>query len=146
MKSCMARRFPLHVVIFCMRAKSPQSCSTLCDPMDYSPPGLLSVGFSRQEYWSGFLSMPSSRAFSQPRDVAHISYNLLHWQSDSLPLAPPGKPIVISATHNITMGLYLALEWAIFIWEVSHIQLYGAAHKNKFRWSKINPSHGIYIR
>jgi len=32
-----------------------QSCPTLCDPMDSSlhqaPP---SVGFSRQEYWSGF--------------------------------------------------------------------------------------------
>ena len=31
-------------------AKSPQSCPTLCDPMDGSPP---SLGFSRQEHWSG---------------------------------------------------------------------------------------------
>ena len=30
-----------------------QSCPTLSDPMDYSPPGPLSMGFSRQEYWSG---------------------------------------------------------------------------------------------
>ena len=29
-----------------------QSCPTLCDPMDYSPPGPPSMGFSRQEYWS----------------------------------------------------------------------------------------------
>ena len=29
----------------------------LCDAMDYSPPGLLSIGFSRQAYWSG-LSFP----------------------------------------------------------------------------------------
>ena len=31
-----------------------QSCLTLCDPMDYSPLVLcpLSMGFSRQEYWS----------------------------------------------------------------------------------------------
>ena len=29
----------------------------LCDPMDYSPPRF-SVGFSRQEYWSG-LAFPS---------------------------------------------------------------------------------------
>ena len=55
--------------------KSLQSCLTLCDPIDGSPPGLspgfprqehwsgwtaahqapLSMGFSRQEYWSGFL-------------------------------------------------------------------------------------------
>ena len=32
-----------------------QSCPTLCDPMDQAPP---SMGFSRQEYWSG-LPFPS---------------------------------------------------------------------------------------
>ena len=31
-------------------AKLPQSCLTLCDPIDGSVP---SMGFSRQEYWSG---------------------------------------------------------------------------------------------
>ena len=30
-----------------------QSCPTLCDPVDYSPPGSSPVEFSRQEYWSG---------------------------------------------------------------------------------------------
>ena len=35
-----------------------QSCPTLCEPMDCSPPGLLSMEFSRQEYWSG-LPFPS---------------------------------------------------------------------------------------
>ena len=35
-----------------------QSCLTLCNPMDCSPPGFLSMGFSRQEYWSG-LPLPS---------------------------------------------------------------------------------------
>ena len=34
-------------------AKSPQSCPTLCDPVDGSPPGSPSLGFSRQEHWSG---------------------------------------------------------------------------------------------
>ena len=29
-----------------------QSCPTLCDPMDCSPPGSLSLEFSRQEHWS----------------------------------------------------------------------------------------------
>ena len=42
----------------CMRAKSLQSCPTLCDPMDCSPQAPLSMGFSRQEYWSG-LPFPS---------------------------------------------------------------------------------------
>ena len=35
-----------------------QSCLTLIDPMDCSPPGPLSMGFSRQEYWSG-VPLPS---------------------------------------------------------------------------------------
>ena len=34
-----------------MCAKSLQS--TLCDPMDGSPPGSSSMGFPRQEHWSG---------------------------------------------------------------------------------------------
>ena len=39
-------------------AKSLQSCPTLCDPIDSSPTGSLSLGFSRQEHWSG-LPFPS---------------------------------------------------------------------------------------
>ena len=34
-------------------AKSLQSCPTVCDPIDGSPPGSPSLGFSRQEHWSG---------------------------------------------------------------------------------------------
>ena len=41
-------------------AKSLQSCWTLCDPRDSSPPGSPSLGFSRQEHWSG-LPLPSPR-------------------------------------------------------------------------------------
>ena len=36
-------------------AKSPQPCPTPCDPIDSSPEAPLSLGFSRQEYWSGLL-------------------------------------------------------------------------------------------
>ena len=39
-------------------AKLLQSCPTLCDPTDGSPPGSLSLEFSRQEHWSG-LPFPS---------------------------------------------------------------------------------------
>ena len=35
-----------------------QSCLTLSDPMDCSLPGSSSMGFSRQEYWSG-VTLPS---------------------------------------------------------------------------------------
>ena len=39
-------------------AKSLQSCLTLRDPIDSSPPGSLPLGFSRREYWSG-VPLPS---------------------------------------------------------------------------------------
>ena len=39
-------------------AKLLQSCLTLCDPIDGSPPGSPSLGFSRPEHWSG-LPFPS---------------------------------------------------------------------------------------
>ena len=39
-------------------AKSLQLCPTPCNPIDGSPPGFPSLGFSRQEHWSG-LSFPS---------------------------------------------------------------------------------------
>ena len=34
-------------------AKSLQSCPTVCDPVDGSHQAPLSLGFSRQEHWSG---------------------------------------------------------------------------------------------
>ena len=34
-------------------AKSLQLCPTLCNPIDGSPPDSPSLGFSRQEHWSG---------------------------------------------------------------------------------------------
>ena len=39
-------------------AKSLQSCLTLCTLIDVSSPALPSLGFSRQEHWSG-LPFPS---------------------------------------------------------------------------------------
>ena len=57
-----------------LRAKSLQSCLTLCDPKDCSLPGSSEHRIlSRQEYWSG---IPFSRGSSGPRDqtwVSHIS-------------------------------------------------------------------------
>ena len=46
------------IVLLAAAAKSLQSCLTLCDPIDGSPPGSTVLGFSRQEHWSG-LPFPS---------------------------------------------------------------------------------------
>ena len=42
-----------------------QSCRTLCDPVDYAYQAPLSMGFSRQEYWSG-LPFPSPGGLPDP--------------------------------------------------------------------------------
>ena len=39
-----------------------QLCPTPCDPIDGSPPGSPSMGFSRQEYWSG-VPLPSLETY-----------------------------------------------------------------------------------
>ena len=52
-----AREAPL-MMVAAAAAKSLQLCLTLCDPIDGSPPGSPSLGFSRQEHWSG-LPCPS---------------------------------------------------------------------------------------
>ena len=49
-----------------MCAKLLQSHLTLCDPMDCSLPAPLSMGFSRQEYWSE-LPCPPPRDLPDPR-------------------------------------------------------------------------------
>ena len=51
----------------CVHAKSLQSCHTLCNSMDWACQAPLSMGFSRQEYWSGLLWPPPGES-SRPRD------------------------------------------------------------------------------
>ena len=52
----------------------------------------LSVGFSRQKYWSGLSCPPPRYLLNQGSNPHHL--HLLHWQVGSLPLVPPKKPIL----------------------------------------------------
>ena len=47
----------------CVCAKSLQSCSTLCDPLDCTLQAPLSMRFSRQKYWSGVPCSPPGDLF-----------------------------------------------------------------------------------
>ena len=77
-------------------AKSLQSCPTLCDPIDGSPPGSLSLGFFRQEHWSA-LPFPSpmheSEKWKWSRSVLSDSQRRHGLQPTRLlrPLDFPGK-------------------------------------------------------
>ena len=62
-------------------AKSLESCPTLCDPIDSRPPGSTSLGFSRQEHWSG-LPFPSPIRASE---VAQSCLTLSNPMDCSLP-------------------------------------------------------------
>ena len=57
----------------------------------------LSLGFSRQEYRSG-LPRPPPEHLPNPGIDLHLLC-LLHWQVDSLPLAPPRKPLTSLSSH-----------------------------------------------
>ena len=58
-----------HFLLQCMKVKSEsevtQVCQTLSHPMDCSLPAPLSMGFSRQEYWSG-VPLPSPGDLPDP--------------------------------------------------------------------------------
>ena len=64
-----------------------QSCLTLCDAMECSPPGTTVHGISQQDHWSG-LPSPSPGSLPDP-GIEPRSPTL---QEDSLPSEPPGKP------------------------------------------------------
>ena len=77
-------------------AKSLQSSPTLCDTMDCSLPGSLVHGDSPGKNigvgFRGFLQIFLTQGWNP------CLLHLLHWQVGSLPLAPPGKPILFN-TH-----------------------------------------------
>ena len=67
------KSFVLSVPLFeCLHAQLLESCPTLCDPMDSSPPsfsvhGILQAGILK------WVAISSSRGSSQPRDQTHGS-------------------------------------------------------------------------
>ena len=55
----------------CVYVLVTQSCPTLCSPWTVVHQAPLSMGFSRQEYWSG-VATPFSKGSSQPRDGTRV--------------------------------------------------------------------------
>ena len=79
-----------------------KSCPTLPGSMDCSAPSSSVHGISRQEYWSGCHFLLQRIFLSQGLNLHLLC--LLHWQADSLPLAPPGKPkpvLLLLFNHSV---------------------------------------------
>ena len=75
----------------CLPAKLLQLCPTLCNPMDYSPPGSSVYGILQARILE-WVVMPSSRGSSRPRDRTHVSCSSCI-AGRFFTTEPPGKPI-----------------------------------------------------
>ena len=76
-----------------------QSCPTLYGPMDYSPPGFSVHGIFQARILE-WIAISYFRASSWSRDWTLHLLHLLHWQADSLPQSPRGKPkSLLQLTH-----------------------------------------------
>ena len=77
----------------CVCAESLQSYTALCDPMDRSPPGSSVHGDSLGKNTGVGCHALLQRILPTQGSNPYLSC-ILHRQAGSLPLAPPGKPLV----------------------------------------------------
>ena len=84
-----------------------KSCLTLATPWTVALQAPLSVGLSRQEYWSGL-------PFAPPGDLPDpgIESRSATLQADSLPTEPPGKPHM----HMRHIDILPAKKWITSNW------------------------------
>ena len=85
-----------------------QSCPTLCDPMDYTPPGSSVHGILQEEYWSG-LPFPSPGDLPDPG----IEPGLPARQADSLLSEPQGSPRFIDVGSQSRDATFSAAVWEV---------------------------------
>ena len=84
-----------------------QSCPTLVTTQTVACQASLSLGFPRQEYWSG-LPFPSPRDLPDP-GIERVSPAL---QADSLLTKPPGKAgTLLSTSKSFLLRIFFSLEW-----------------------------------
>ena len=93
-----------------------QSCLTLCDPVDCSPPGSSVRGILQVRILE-WVAISSSRGSSRPRDQAHISssgrrilYHLSHLGSPATIWAPL-SPVELTHKINHLGSFHLILMW-----------------------------------
>ena len=112
-----------HFLLQCMKVKSEsdvyQSCPTLRDPMDCSsPPGTPSMGFSRQEYWSG-VPLPSPVVCLNMFKIA----DLKSLSSSANTLASSGKVFTDFLPPPHCMGhTFLFLCMSCLLLKIAHLK------------------------
>ena len=99
-----------------MHAKSLQSCPTLCDPMNYSPPGSAIHGIFQVRILE-WVAMPSSRGLSRRKDLTCVSCIA----GEFFTTEPPGKP-----SPHIIIFFFLVVK-TFKICSLSSFQVYNTA-------------------
>ena len=93
-------RMHTRVQMLCMRVLSRFSlCLTLCDPMDCSPPRLFCPWDSPGKNTGVGCHALLQGIFLTQGWNPHLLC-LLHWRAGSLPLVPPGSPMLCIYTHK----------------------------------------------
>ena len=87
----------MHFHSACVCAQSLYSCRFFVTLWTVARQVPLSLGFSRQEYWSGLPCPPLGDLADS--GIKPMSLSLLHWQGGSLPLAPAGMPFCFSTLY-----------------------------------------------
>ena len=101
-----------------MHAKSLQSCPTLCDPVDCSPPGSSGRGILQTRTLErGAVSSPGG---SSHPEIKHAPPAALPLQADSSLLSHRGRPHVIYATYCIFI-LFILLMHACMLSRFSRL-------------------------
>ena len=121
------------LAIPCVHAKLLQSCPTLCNSRDCSPPGSSVHGILQARILE-WIAGPSSRASSWPRDWTCVSYIYLHRQVGSLSLALPGKPDLATKQHQTASG-FAGPKYFIYLFIFKrYIFLYRPFLKSLLNW------------
>ena len=140
-----------HFLLQCMKVKSesevPQSCPTLHDPMDCSPPGSSVHGIFRQESWSGvpLLLLPANESrIPQPATWHHLfsfclpHHLLFHSVNSSGYTHPSFSKFWIYRPH-----FFLLLHFFSVVFPSSWCTVIYGKNMN-FRWTRIGFKSWIY--
>ena len=113
--------FCIHTLQACVLSRFSRVKSTLCDPMDFSPPGSPVHGIFQARILE-WVAMPSSRGPSQAKNRTCVSYVsgigrrvLYHWCHLGSPVYMPYFCIINSPWINLTSlllncSVYLGLK------------------------------------
>ena len=146
-----------------MCAKSPQSCPALCDPVDGSPLGPLSTGFSRQEYRNGLPRPPPGGSFLELESPTSPVLTGRFFTTSATQEAPfPGHisrqnsnpkgyvhTNVNSSTIHNSQDMEASMstdthEWRKKMWHIFTTEYYSAINRNTLgpilmRWVNLEP-------